>query len=164
MGTGTHLRAGTIALLLLVATAGCLQDGGGGGGDKVIVDLRVEFGPEAPSAHAGKVAEWSVAGGGWNLSLENSTDGSTIYIVRGVNASKALGALLAGGTVAQFVVNHRAESMGSFVESVAGVENGRDGRYWSYYIDDEYGTVASDRARLSSGQVVRWVYLGGPGG
>jgi hypothetical protein len=81
-----------------------------------------------------------------------------------VTASTAMGALLAGGTVAQFEVRHRTEAMGAFVESVAGVENGRDGRYWSYYIDDEYGTVASDRGQLSSGQTVRWVYLGGPGG
>jgi len=164
LGALEGLCAGAMALLLLVAAAGCLQDGDGGGGDKVLVDLRIEFGSEAPSAHAGMVAEWSVADGGWSISLANSTDGSTIYIVRGVNASTALGALLVGGDVGQFEVRHRTEAMGSFVESVAGVENGRDGHYWSYYIDGEYGAVASDRAGLSSGQAVRWVYLGGPGG
>jgi hypothetical protein len=164
LGGHLSLRAGVAVLLLLAATTGCLQDDDGGDGAKVVVDLSVEFGPEAPAAHAGKVAEWTPADDNWSLSLVNSTDGGTVYIVRGVTASTAMGALLAGGTVAQFEVRHRTEAMGAFVESVAGVENGHDGRYWSYYIDDEYGTVASDRAQLSSGQTVRWVYLGGPGG
>lgn len=163
---GAHIAAcaGAMALLLVVAAAGCLQDGDGGDGERVTVTLRVEFGSEAPSMHAGKVAEWSPADGNWSLSLANSTDGTTVFVVRNVTASTALGALLAGGEAARFQVEHRKESMGAFVESVAGVENGRDGHYWSYYIDGEYGTVASDRADLSAGQTVRWVYLGGPGG
>ncbi len=162
MGAHTSLGAGAMALLLLVATAGCIQDGTDG--EKVTVTLRVEFGPDAPSLHAGKVAEWKPEASSWNLTLANSTDGSTVFIVHGVNASTALGALLAGGEAAQFLVKHRKESMGAFVESVAGVENGRDGHYWSYYIDGEYGAVASDRADVSAGQTVRWVYLGSPAG
>jgi hypothetical protein len=54
--------------------------------------------------------------------------------------------------------------MGAFVDSIDGVENGRDGHYWSFYVNDEYGLVATDTAPVSDGDVVRWVYMGSPFG
>jgi hypothetical protein len=87
-----------------------------------------------------------------------------VYVVHNLTARTPLGALLAGATASGFDVRHHIESMGAFVDAIAGVENGRGGHYWSYYVDGEYGTVSSDRARLSGGDTVRWVYLGSPVG
>ena len=154
------------AVLLLAASSlpGCLQEPSGGG-EAVTVTLRVEFAPEAPSAYAGNVTEWTPDGqGNWSLTSRNATDSKSVYIVHNLTASTALGALLAGATAAGVEVRHHTESMGSFVDSVAGVENGRSGYYWSYYVNGEYGTVSSDRADLSGGDTVRWVYLGSPVG
>jgi len=61
-------------------------------------------------------------------------------------------------------VEHHMEPMGAFVESVDGVENGRDGHYWSYYVNGDYGTVAADSKDLEDGDVVRWVFMGNPFG
>ena len=154
------------AVLLLAASAlpGCLQEPSGGG-SAVTVTLRVEFAPEAPSVHAGDVTEWAPDGhGNWSLTSRNATDGKAVYIVHDLTAGTALGALLAGATAAGFEARHHSEPMGAFVDSIAGVENGRSGRYWSYYVNGEYGTVSSDRADLSDGDTVRWVYLGSPVG
>jgi hypothetical protein len=154
-----------LSLVLVVSSLpGCLQEPSGGG-RAVTVTLRVEFAPEAPLAYAGSVTEWMPDGhGNWSLTSRNATDGKAVYIIHNLTAKTALGALLAGATAAGFEVRHHSESMGTFVESIAGIENGRGGRYWSYYVDGEYGTVSSDRADLSGGDTVRWVYLGSPVG
>jgi len=156
----------TALAMLIVASAlpGCLQEPSGDG-NVVTVTLRIEFAPEAPSAYAGNVTEWTPDGhGNWSLTSRNATDGKAVYIVHNLTAKTPLGALLAGATAAGVEVRHHSESMGAFVDAIAGVENGRGGHYWSYYVDGEYGTVSSDRARLSGGDTVRWVYLGSPVG
>jgi hypothetical protein len=158
------LAIAALTLLVMASLPGCLQGPPGGGGPAAI-DLRVEFGTYNPALHPGKVAEWTPDGhGNWSLALTNATDGRTVYIVSNVTARTALGALLAGAAAAGFQVKHHQESMGAFVDSVGGIENGRDGHYWSFYIDGTYGTVSSDRAGVSRGGVVRWVYLGSPVG
>jgi hypothetical protein len=171
---GGALGAFAVALaVVLVATSlvGCLQGPEDGDGEPVSVTLRVEFGPEDPSIHAGQVTEWTPDGrGNWTLaSLVNATDGRAVYVVRGLNASTTLGALLAGASAAGFEVGLHTESMGSFVDSIAGVDNGHDDHYWVYYVGDgsdrgEFGSVSSDRAGVSAGDVVTWVYQGNPVG
>ena len=156
----------TALAMLIVASAlpGCLQEPSGGGRG-VTVTLRIEFAPEAPSAFQGNVTEWTPDGhGNWSVTSHNATDGKAVYIVHDLTAGTALGALLAGASAAGFEVRHHSEPMGAFVDSVAGVENGRSGHYWSYYVNGEYGTVSSDRAGLSGGDAVRWAYLGSPVG
>ncbi len=153
-------------VLLATSLAGCLQGPEDGDGERVSVTLRVEFASYAPSSNAGKVVEWSRgAGDNWTVaSIANSTDGATVYVVRDLNASTTLDALLAGAAAAGFDVVHHRESMGAFVDSVAGVENGRNGHYWVYYVGEEFGTVSSDRAGVSAGDIVTWVYQGSPVG
>lgn len=45
---------------------------------------------------------------------------------------------------------------GVFVESIGGIKNGDDGKYWQYYINDTLGDVAADKKVLKSGDVVEW--------
>jgi len=45
---------------------------------------------------------------------------------------------------------------GVFIESIGGIKNGDDGKYWQYYINDILGDVAADKKNLSSGDVVEW--------
>ena len=71
-------------------------------------------------------------------------------------------ALVAAADAANLEVVHHKESMGAFVDSVDGVENGEDGHWWSYYVNDEYGQLAADRADVDDGDEVRWVYMGSP--
>jgi len=156
----------TALSMLIVASAlpGCLEEPSGDG-EAVTVTLRVEFAPEAPPAFQGNVTEWTPDGhGNWSLTSRMATDGKAVYIVHDLTAKSALGALLAGASAAGFEARHHSEPMGAFVDSVAGVENGRSGHYWSYYVNGEYGTVSSDRAGLSGGDAVRWAYLGSPVG
>ncbi|NOQ67932.1 DUF4430 domain-containing protein [Patescibacteria group bacterium] len=47
-------------------------------------------------------------------------------------------------------------SFGVFIESIAGIKNGDDGKYWQYYIDDVLGDVAADKKVLKEGDAVEW--------
>ncbi len=45
---------------------------------------------------------------------------------------------------------------GVFIESIGGVKNGDDGKYWQYYVNDVLGDVAADKKVLSKGDVAEW--------
>lgn len=45
---------------------------------------------------------------------------------------------------------------GIFVESIGGIKNGTDGKYWQYYINGTLGDVAADKKELKAGDKVEW--------
>ncbi|MFH1048897.1 MAG: DUF4430 domain-containing protein [Patescibacteria group bacterium] len=47
-------------------------------------------------------------------------------------------------------------SYGVFVESIAGVKNGDEGKYWQYYVNDKLGEVAADKKEVKAGDKVEW--------
>ncbi len=47
-------------------------------------------------------------------------------------------------------------SYGVFVESIAGVKNGDDGKYWQYYVNGKLGEVAADKKEVKAGDKVEW--------
>ena len=47
-------------------------------------------------------------------------------------------------------------SFGVFIESINGIKNGDDGKYWQYYINDVLGDVAADKKVLKEGDAVEW--------
>ncbi len=47
-------------------------------------------------------------------------------------------------------------SFGVFIESIAGIKNGDDGKYWQYYVNDILGDVAADKKVLEEGNDIEW--------
>lgn len=47
-------------------------------------------------------------------------------------------------------------SFGVFIESIGGIKNGDDGKYWQYYINEVLGDVAADKKTLKEGDNVEW--------
>ena len=45
---------------------------------------------------------------------------------------------------------------GVFIESIAGIKNGDDGKYWQYYINNTLGDVAADKKVLEEGDKLEW--------
>lgn len=45
---------------------------------------------------------------------------------------------------------------GVFVESINGVKNGTDNKYWQYYVNDKLGEVAADKKEVKAGDKVEW--------
>ena len=47
-------------------------------------------------------------------------------------------------------------SYGVFVESISGIKNGDDGKYWQYYVNGILGDVAADKKDLGEGDKIEW--------
>ena len=48
------------------------------------------------------------------------------------------------------------EGMGVFVETIDLVENGTEGKYWQYFINDKLGDVAADKKTIKEGDKIEW--------
>jgi len=46
--------------------------------------------------------------------------------------------------------------MGVFIESIDGVKNGTNGKYWQYWVNDKLGEVAADKKGIKGGDRVEW--------
>jgi hypothetical protein len=160
-----------ISVLAIIAPAlvlgGCIggpdDDGDGARADGVT--LVIDFKGFAPDTHAGHNVTWDPDGdGNWSLLAEPRVDNDTLYVVHNVTAGNVLEALVNASAVAGFFVESHQESLGAFVDAIDGLANGADGHYWSYYLNGEYGIISSDRAAISDGDEVRWVFMGNPFG
>lgn len=49
-------------------------------------------------------------------------------------------------------------SFGSLVESVDGLANGTDKKYWVYYVNGKTADVGADQYKLQPGDVVEWKF------
>lgn len=52
--------------------------------------------------------------------------------------------------------------MGVFVESIEGVKNGDNGRYWQYWVNGELPMVASDKKEIKGGDKIEWRFAPTP--
>lgn len=50
------------------------------------------------------------------------------------------------------------QEMGVFVESIDGVKNGTDGKYWQYWVNGELPMVAADKKKVEKGNKIEWKF------
>lgn len=43
-----------------------------------------------------------------------------------------------------------------FINSINGTQNGEDGKWWQYYVNDVYGEVGCDRKEIFEGDNIEW--------
>lgn len=78
-------------------------------------------------------------------------------ITNGAEAQTVFGALKDLSQKENFELKYNNNySFGVFVESIAGVPNGKDGKYWQYYVNDKLGEVAADKKEVKTGDRVEW--------
>ena len=158
----------SMAMAVIIVAAilsGCIVapdqgDGAEEGGVIVIIDFE-GFDPET---HPGERAVWTPDGDlTWSVELEQRNEGA-LYLVHNITGSTVLDVLLRAAEVTGLDVLYEDQAMGAFVNSIDGIENGREDHHWSYYLNDEYGQIASDKAYVEDGDEVRWLYMGNPFG
>jgi len=49
-----------------------------------------------------------------------------------------------------------------FIESINGIENGEDGKYWQFYVDGKYADVGCSKYILHNNDVVEWRFESSP--
>ncbi|MBI2054315.1 MAG: DUF4430 domain-containing protein [Candidatus Staskawiczbacteria bacterium] len=52
--------------------------------------------------------------------------------------------------------------MGIFIEAIGNRENGQDGKYWLYYVNGQFPTVAADRKEIKAGDKVEFKFEKSP--
>lgn len=88
--------------------------------------------------------------GGDNLKIEYAINNSA-------EAQTVFGALKDLSQEKNFELKYNNNyKYGVFVESIAGVPNGKDGKYWQYYVNDKLGEVAADKKEVKVGDKVEW--------
>ena len=163
---GNAIIPAVLGLAAMLLVAGWLGGPEDDGSDEPAEDvtLIIDFEGFDPDTFPGQRVEWDMdVGGEWVKVSEDRTEGA-FYVISNLTASNALDILVAADLVTGIPIEHHVESMGAFIDSIDGVVNGREGHYWSYYINDEYGLVSADAADLDDGDEVRWLYMGNPFG
>lgn len=103
-----------------------------------------------------------VAKGVVRASLVVEGDGWTIeYRDVGTLNNTAFGILMEAGDRLGFRVEWIPYSFppGAFVTAINGTVNGKGDRWWQYWVNGEYGTIASDRKEIFDGDLVEWKFL-----
>ena len=54
------------------------------------------------------------------------------------------------------------EGMGVFVESIDGVKNGTENKYWQYWVNSELPPVAADKKEVKKGDKIEWKFAPSP--
>ena len=90
-----------------------------------------------------------VTGSGWSVSYESNVSRNNTAFSFLLEAARSLhfSLLWQNWTVPQDSI---------FVHSIGADVNGDGGRWWQYWIGDEYGTVAANQAALKDGDVLEW--------
>ena len=116
----------------------------------------IEFKDHGKS-YANNLTIW---GGGKVFGTRPREDNTTVFEFRGVSGENqtVLDVLLRAGEWGNFTIEYteHATQKGSFVDSIADVENGDES--WRYYVNDEYGIIASDRKQVRDNDIIRWSY------
>ena len=50
------------------------------------------------------------------------------------------------------------QEMGVLVESIDGLRNGTDNKYWQYWVNEELPMVAADKEKIKGGDKVEWKF------
>jgi len=104
--------------------------------------------PAPVSVYAVGSVRLDVEGAGWSIR----------YTPSATNNNTVFGLLLEASAKFGFTVAYITYQIpqGVFVTAINGSMNGDGGRYWQYWVNGAYGTVAADHAALHDHDVVLW--------
>ena len=122
------------------------------------ITLLVDFGPEELPVHPGNLTTWRLDGGEWHLISIVDEDPAWRFENMSGKDGTVLGYLEMAAEAAGFTIETSEYIYGRFVESIAGVKNGRDDRNWLYWVDGDFANMAADRYFIEDGGEICWKY------
>lgn len=152
----------TVVIILSAGIAISLHMPGiGSKGEKNEVDnitIIIDFGAEKGPVNPENLTTWEFDGEKWNVTISPSDN--TVW--RFMNVSSSSGTVLDCLVNALEIVDGEIVTSqyiyGTFVASIAGIENGRNELNWLYWVNDDYANMASNVYYLEKGDVVLWKY------
>ena len=78
------------------------------------------------------------------------------------SGATAFDALLKFTEKEDIVIETKKYDVGIFIESIGGVKNGKDGKYWMYYFNENLASVSADKQELSTGDKIEFKFEKSP--
>jgi len=124
------------------------------------ITLTIDFGDEKTPMNHGSLTTWSFSEREWQMHCSPSE--RTLWRFENISSDKGtvLDCLKAAAEIVGENVLTAEYIYGTFVVSIAGVENGRDDNNWLYWVNGDFANMASDEYNLEDGDVVLWKYSG----
>ncbi len=91
-----------------------------------------------------------------NNPSEINPDFSYPFNIKDGNSNVFSGLLIYSGENGFKVEYNNDYDFGVFIESIKGIKNGDEGKYWQYYVNGTLGDVAADKKILKNGDIVEW--------
>ncbi|MDP6154787.1 MAG: PQQ-binding-like beta-propeller repeat protein [Candidatus Thermoplasmatota archaeon] len=120
--------------------------------------LKIVFGREDAPINPGNETLWTFRENQWLM--ETGPSNSSVWTFTNISSDKGtvLDCLVNAMDVAGTDVETSEYIYGTFIRSIAGVENGRNDRNWLYWVNGEFANMASDVYYLEDGDEVLWKY------
>ncbi|MCK5332718.1 DUF4430 domain-containing protein [Candidatus Parcubacteria bacterium] len=90
-----------------------------------------------------------------SVSLKVSNGTEKTYTLNDISIKSTVFDITKENTELEYNNNY---NFGVFIESINGVKNGDEGKYWQYYINGMLGEVAADKKDLKSGDEIEWKF------
>lgn len=123
--------------------------------------MTIDFADASADHFRNNITTWTNTSGIWSYETQASGNGTTLFVFKNMTFSaNVMDLLMACSKMGDFtIVRQQYVGMGSIVEKIDGVNTERPGRGWQYYVNNVYGTVASDKCTLNDGDQVYWKFM-----
>jgi hypothetical protein len=111
-------------------------------GNTVTATLTIDFAASQAPAYAGNLTTWTKVDGSWAIST----------------VPNCYEQLMAASSLGHFTMHVQNQTMGTFVDGIAGLHNQDPGAGWQYYINGVYANRACNLNAIINGDEIIWIY------
>jgi hypothetical protein len=127
-------------------------------GSTVTATLTIDFAESQAPAYEGNLTTWTEVDGSWTTSTV-SNGGHSIWVFENMTSkSNCYEQLMAASAIGHFPMHVQNQTLGTFVDNIAGIENQDPGAGWQYYINGIYANRACNLNAISNGDEIIWIY------
>jgi hypothetical protein len=127
-------------------------------GNTVTATLTIDFAESQAPLYAGNLTTWTNVDGSWAVSTVTN-GGHSVWIFENVTSkSNCYEQLMKASSLGHFAIHVQNQTLGTFVDSIAGVQNQDPGAGWQYYINGVYANRACNLNAISNGDEIMWIY------
>jgi hypothetical protein len=127
-------------------------------GNTITATITIDFAEAQAPAYAGNLTTWTKVDGSWAISTVPNGNHSVWVFENITSKSNCYEQLMAASSLGHFTMHVQNQTLGTFVDSIAGVQNQDPGAGWQYYINGVYANRACNLNAISNGDEIIWIY------
>jgi uncharacterized protein (UPF0333 family) len=127
-------------------------------GNTVTATLTIDFVESQAPVYAGNLTTWTNVDGSWTISTVPN-DGHSVWVFENMTSkSNCYDQLMAASAIGHFTMHVQNQTLGTFVDGIAGIQNQDPGAGWQYYINGVYANRACNLNAISIDDEIIWIY------